>query len=116
MAQTAKKQKQSSPVAEVETIQGTIARRIFYNADNSYCVLAVDAGDLSKELGGDIKMSGHMASIREGDEYKFVGRWSTHPKYGNQFKFESAELILPTGAAGLSRYLSNVTPGVGIVK
>ena len=112
MAQTAKKQS----AATVEVIQGTIARRIFYNAENGYCVLAVDVGDLTGELGGDAKMSGHMASIREGDEYRFTGRWVTHPKYGDQFKFDSAELLLPTGAAGLAKHLSNITSGVGIVK
>lgn len=108
MPQTAKKQ--SSPI--IETIQGIIIRRIFYNADNGYCVLAVSPAD----GGEDIKMSGHMASIREGDEYKFTGSWSNHPKYGRQFKFTEAELILPTGAAGLAKYLSGVTAGVGIAK
>ena len=57
-----------------------------------------------------------MASIREGDEYRFTGQWTTHPKYGDQFKFTHAELILPTGAAGLAKYLSNITSGVGIAK
>ena len=112
MPQAAKKQ----TAAAVEIIQGTITRRIFYNADNGYCVLAVDIGDLTGEMGGDVKMSGHMASIREGDEYRFTGQWITHPKYGDQFKFTEAELILPTGAAGLAKYLSNITSGVGIAK
>src|SRR5690554_5302485 len=102
MAQIAKKQKQPAPV--VETITGTISRRIFYNSENGYCVLAVRSGVRIDEIEQEYKLSGHMASIREGDEYRFTGQWTNHPKYGNQFKFESAELIIPTGAAGLAKY------------
>jgi exodeoxyribonuclease V alpha subunit len=107
LAQTAKKQS-----AAAEVVQGTIARRIFYNADNGYCVLAVRLTNNDE----DVKMNGQMASIREGDEYRFTGQWTTHPKYGPQFKFTEAELVMPTGAKGLARYLSNITSGVGIVK
>lgn len=112
MPQTAKKQS----AAAVEVLQGTITRRIFYNADNGYCVLAVNSGVRIDGVEQDYKLSGHMASVREGDEYKFTGQWTNHPKYGPQFKFTEAELILPTGAAGLAKYLSNITSGVGIVK
>lgn len=111
MPQTAKKQ-----FATAEVLQGIITRRIFFNPENGYCVLSVDVGDLTGEFGGEVKMSGCMASIREGDEYKFTGRWVEHPKYGPQFHFSEAELVLPTGAAGLAKYLSNVTAGVGIAK
>lgn len=114
MAQIA--EKQSVSTSTVEILQGTITRRIFYNPENGYCVLSVDVGDLTGEFGGEVKMSGCMASIREGDEYKFTGRWVEHPKYGPQFHFSEAELVLPTGAAGLAKYLSNVTAGVGIAK
>lgn len=112
MAQTAEKQ----AAAMTETLRGIITRRIFYNPENGYCVLTVDLGGIADDGEGEVKMSGHMATIREGDEYEFTGRWVEHPKYGPQFNFTQAELILPTGAAGLARYLSNITAGVGIAK
>jgi exodeoxyribonuclease V alpha subunit len=70
----------------------------------------------SEFMADNVKVTGNMPSVREGDEYKFIGSWIDHPKFGLQFKFSSAELILPSGKAGLARYLSNVTYGVGAVK
>ena len=113
MAASPRRRKQNKPEAETaqETIQGTVNRRIFYNAENGYCVLSVSAGDLD-----DIKVTGNMPSVRECDEYKFTGSWIDHPKFGLQFRFTEHELILPSGKAGLARYLSNVTYGVGAIK
>ena len=112
MARTAKKQKNNAQQEQaLEVLQGTVQRRIFYNAENGYCVLSVSAGDLD-----DIKVTGNMPSVREGDEYKFTGSWADHPKFGMQFRFQSSELILPSGKAGVARYLSQVTYGVGAIK
>ena len=106
------KTKQLQVPEEQTSIQGTVNRRIFYNSENGYCVLSISLpGELE-----DIKATGNMPSIREGDEYKFTGNYTEHPKFGKQFKFSSAELLLPSGHAGVARYLSNVTHGVGIVK
>ena len=107
-----KAKNQKHPAPDAITIQGTVNRRIFYNSENGYCVLSVSIpGELE-----EIKATGNMPSIREGDEYRFTGNHSNHSKFGPQFKFTSAELILPSGKAGVARYLSNVTSGVGIVK
>ena len=106
----AKAQKQNAPEA-MQTLRGTVARRIFYNHDNGYCVLSVES-----ESCEEIKATGNMPSVREGDEYEFVGQWVDTPKYGKQFRFQASMLILPSGTAGTARYLSNVTYGVGAKK
>jgi exodeoxyribonuclease V alpha subunit len=109
-ARKTKKQSAESD-KQLQTIEGTVTRRIFYNAETGYCVLTVDVGGVE-----DIKLSGSMSNVREGDKYKFVGSYVEHPKYGKQFKFESSELILPTGTAGVARYISTITAGVGRAK
>lgn len=107
-----KTKKQSAEVGrQLQTIEGTVTRRIFYNAETGYCVLTVDVGGVE-----DIKLSGSMSNVREGDRYKFTGTYVDHPRYGRQLKFDSAELILPTGTAGVARYISTITAGVGMVK
>ena len=112
-------QKQNAPEA-VQIIKGTVSRRIFYNQENGYCVLSVELDDASEDFEGnrleEIKVTGHMPSVREGDDYEFVGQWVDNPKYGRQFKFAEHKVLLPSGKAGLARYLSNVTFGVGIKK
>jgi exodeoxyribonuclease V alpha subunit len=94
-----------------QTIEGTVTRRIFYNAETGFCILTANIGEPE-----DIKLSGSISSIREGDRYKFSGVYVDHPKYGRQFRFDSAELILPTGTAGVARYISTITYGVGMAK
>ncbi len=106
-----KAQKATDQGKALETIEGIVTRRIFYNAETGYCVLAVNVGGPE-----DAKLSGSMSSVREGDKYRFTGAWTDHPKYGRQFKFDSAELILPSGTAGVARYLSTITFGVGMAK
>lgn len=101
----------NAPGPEQITIQGTVQRCIFYNAENGYAVLVVSVND-----DDDIKATGNMPIIREGDEYRFTGNYVEHPNFGRQFKFSQAELILPSGKAGVARYLSGVTCGVGLVK
>ena len=112
-------------VPEYITLQGTIQRIIFHNPQNGYTVLSVDiAGKeiekVAKEAGPiestDLKLTGHLAAPREGDEYRFTGTWVVHPRFGKQLKFTDAELILPVGKSGIARYLSQITHGVGIVK
>ena len=111
MAKTARKTKINAQEPSLEILQGVVERRIFYNAENGYCVLTVSTGGID-----DMKVTGNMPSIREGDEYKFTGSWIDHPRFGKQFKFSEAELILPSGRAGVARYLSQVTYGVGVAK
>jgi len=109
---TKRKKKTKAPAVSQETIQGTITRRIFYNAENGYCVLAISVPGKDE----DIKTTGNMPAVRQGDEYRFTGSWVDHPRFGKQFKFTQAELVLPSGRVGVARYLSKVTHGVGIVK
>ena len=93
MAQAARKHMKQNHAVQAsaqETLQGTVVRRRFYNAENGYCVLVVDANNES------VTVVGNMPSVREGDEYKFAGNWVEHPTFGKQLKFTSAELILPT--------------------
>jgi exodeoxyribonuclease V alpha subunit len=114
MQTTAKRAKRKTKKVQQPqlTVQGIVKRRIFYNAENGYCVLAISVSPGTE----DIKATGSMPAVREGDEYKFIGHHTSHPKYGPQFKFNQAELVLPSGKAGVARYLSGVTAGVGIVK
>lgn len=110
-AKRKRKAQKQAPQPQV-SIHGTVTKRIFYNAENGYCVLSVSIPDETE----DVKATGHMPTVREGDEYLFTGNYVEHPRFGRQFKFSQAELILPSGKAGIARYLSGVTPGVGIKK
>lgn len=116
---------------EYITLQATIDRVIFHNPENGYAVLAVSvkedtaengtAGSFKEDglndlLSADLKLTGHLSAPRQGDVYRFTGKPTKHPRFGKQFNFTDAELILPVGKSGVARYLSQITAGVGVVK
>ena len=112
-------------VPEYITIQGKINRIIFHNPENGYTVLSLAVELESGAKDGpensfneiplpDLKLTGHLAAPREGDEYRFTGTWVNHPRFGRQLKFTDAELILPVGKSGIARYLSQITAGIGV--
>jgi exodeoxyribonuclease V alpha subunit len=119
-------QNNAAHIPEYITIQGTIQRIIFHNPQNGYTVLSISL-TLEKEtlnnvlddediVVTDLKLTGHLAAPREGDEYRFTGTWFTHPRFGKQLKFTDAELLLPVGKSGVARYLSQITAGIGVKK
>ena len=100
MATTTKRRpkKENNALApELTTIQGTVQRRIFYNAENGYCVLIVKPSiegtpeeSFDLDVQDELKATGCMPTVREGDTYKFTGSFTTHPKFGPQFKFSQS--------------------------
>lgn len=53
-------------------------------------------------------------TLRVGLTYRFWGRWTTHPKYGDQFWFETFTTEKPAGEQGVVAYLQQCD-GVGPV-
>lgn len=102
------------PLAEPETLAGTIVGIRFHNPSNGWSVLSVTAtGDMAGET---VTAVGPLVNPREGDEYEFRGWWTNHAKFGRQFQFEQAEMKLPSTRKGIIRYLASIAHGVGEVK
>jgi exodeoxyribonuclease V alpha subunit len=101
---------QRKPQSATETLSGTVIGVRFYNPKNGWAVLSVHAG------GESLTAIGPCVNPREGDDYEFQGSFVTDPKYGRQFKFDSAEVLLPSTSKGVIRYLASIANGVGEVK
>ena len=112
----------------IETLQGLVSRVVFRNPENGYCVLAVTPNsrpqptpDTEDEFAlpvddSSIKAVGNIPGIREGDEYRFSGKWINHDRFGRQFKIDDAEVILPDNRGGVIAYLcSDHFYGIGPV-
>jgi exodeoxyribonuclease V alpha subunit len=97
---------------QIENLTGTVERVIFHNPENGYCVLKLRI----EGQADSISAVGHIPAIRQGDEYSLTGQWKRHPKFGNQFVFQSYEVIVPQNKSGIIRYLANTIPGIGPVK
>ena len=93
------------------SIDGVIDRVVFAS-EKGYTVLAVR----DQATGDKFSAVGNMLTPRVNDVYSFSGAWTQSPKYGRQFQFESAKLKMPSGKAGVARYIASVTYGVGVAK
>ena len=97
------------PDREGTVISGSVDSVIYSNDENGYTVLR-----LRLDEGGTATLVGTLPYAAPGEELTAVGSWSTHNSYGDQFKAEEVERILPDSAAGIYTYLaSGVLKGVG---
>jgi len=95
-----------------EEIRGQVERITYYNEENNYTIAKVriqGRNDL-------VTVAGTIFAATPGEGLQLRGQWSRHPKYGEQFKVESYESVMPATAKGIERYLgSGMIKGIGPV-
>ncbi|MCK5541443.1 MAG: ATP-dependent RecD-like DNA helicase [Desulfobacterales bacterium] len=92
------------------TLKGSLKKITYQNSDNYYTVARIKVGK-TNDL---ITIVGHMAGVVEGETLELKGNWVTHQKYGDQFKIESFNILLPATTAGIKAYLeSGIIKGIG---
>ena len=90
-------------------ISGSVESVIYANDENGYTVLR-----LRLDEGGTATLVGTLPYAAPGELLTAVGSWSTHNAYGDQFKAEEIERMMPDSAAGIYAYLSSgILKGVG---
>lgn len=89
----------------MEIVKGNFEKYIFYNELNGYSIIKLSSG---------IVAVGAMAKLNEGDILELFGDYTTHPKFGRQFKIVRYNVILPTTNEGIVKYLgSGLIKGIG---
>lgn len=83
------------------TITGELTKVRFKNDDNHYTV----AEFLAADTGIRLTVVGYLAGIREGETLKVRGVWEKHNRFGQQFKVDSYEPVLPTTIEEIKKYL-----------
>lgn len=79
---------------------------VYQNAENGYVICEVS----SKEE-GDFYAVGYMPTARPGESASLTGDWVNHPEYGEQFKVELYDTIMPKEETAIIKYLSS-----GVIK
>ena len=89
---------------------GEVLGIIYQNELNSYTIAEMYIDELE-----DVKtIVGYLPFVVEGDNLKIIGKFVEHREYGEQFKVESFEKVMPQTLDALERYLANGTiKGVG---
>ena len=89
-------------------LKGELTEIIYQNELNSYTV-----AELSTDK-GDIVIVGYLPFINVGDTLKITGKLVIHQDYGEQFKVETFEKMMPQSLSALEKYLGNGTiKGIG---
>lgn len=89
-------------------LEGEIKEIIYQNEVNSYTVAEFETEE------GETTIVGYLPFVNVGDTLKLIGKVVTHQDYGEQFKVDTFEKVMPKTLASLERYLANGTiKGVG---
>ncbi|MCD8390605.1 MAG: ATP-dependent RecD-like DNA helicase [Firmicutes bacterium] len=85
-----------------ETISGVVEDIVYINRDNGYTIC-----DISVKKGRSVTVVGYMPYITEGETIEATGEWTQHPEYGEQFKAEYCQSVIPSEEDEILRYLSS---------
>lgn len=89
-------------------LKGTILEIIYKNETNGYTIAVFEMES------AETTIVGYLPFINKGDSLKIVGKFVTHPDYGDQFKVDTFEKIMPETLDALEKYLANgLIKGVG---
>ena len=93
------------------SIRGVVQRITYYNEDTGYIVARL------KQLNPDniLTFVGATGEVHPGETLHLQGKWEEHEKFGEQFRVELFESVLPTTEDEIERYLaSGIIKGLGL--
>ena len=85
----------------MEEIEGVLAEIIYQNEINSYVVGVFETEE------EQFTVVGYLPFVKKGDTLKIVGKFVEHKDYGEQFKIETFEKLMPQTLGALESYLAN---------
>jgi exodeoxyribonuclease V alpha subunit len=96
--------------SNLTTLQGQIERITFRSNDSHFMIAKFKVGGQA----GLVTILGHLPDPHPGEGLRISGSWQTHPRYGQQFKVEAVEVLLPAEIDEIRRYLaSGLIKGIG---
>ena len=85
----------------MEEKEGILIDTIYQNEINSYTVGVFETEE------EQFTIVGYLPFVSKGDTLKIIGKFIEHKDYGEQFKIESFEKVMPKTLAALEKYLAN---------
>ena len=97
----------------VRELIGVVESVRHHNPEDGWTVARVRVSEGSGE-GALVAVVGNLAEAREGMEVRLWGEWTTHPQWGDQFRFHRYEIRPPMTPDEIKRFLSSgAIAGVG---
>jgi exodeoxyribonuclease V alpha subunit len=93
-------------------LQGQIERVTYANEETGYTIARVKVQG-QRDL---VTVVGNLLAANPGEIIRMQGEWTTHPKYGEQFKIVHCTTVIPATVHGIQKYLgSGLIKGIGPV-
>ena len=91
-------------------LEGSLERITYSNSENNYTIAKLK----TIKTNNIVTIVGILTAVNPGQNLKIKGAWETHPRYGQQFKIMSYEVVLPATIDGIRKYLtSGIIKGIG---
>lgn len=87
---------------DADIVEGSVERIVFQAQDGTFSVISVKS-----KAGGRTTVTLNSDPPNVGEEVRFKGKFFVHPRFGEQLKATNIELIRPTDAAGVERFLAS---------
>ncbi|MEW5722140.1 MAG: ATP-dependent RecD-like DNA helicase [Thermodesulfobacteriota bacterium] len=98
--------------SDFETLEGMIERVTYFNEETGFAVAKVKAPSRREP----VTVVGRLMSPAPGETLVMEGRWSVHPRYGEEFRIERCRVAAPASVLGIRKYLaSGLIKGIGPV-
>ncbi len=93
-------------------LQGLLERVTYTNEENGYTIAKLKVYG-RKDL---VTIVGNLISPTPGEIIRMRGEWTTHPRYGEQFRIVQYKSMVPASVYGIEKYLgSGLIKGIGPV-
>ncbi|MCP3872418.1 MAG: ATP-dependent RecD-like DNA helicase [Desulfobacteraceae bacterium] len=93
-------------------LKGHIERVTFSSEENAFAVCKLKVKG-EKNL---VTIVGNMVNPVPGEFVELKGKWTTHPKFGNQLQINNYKTLVPATSFGIQKYLgSGLIKGIGPV-
>lgn len=94
------------------TISGTVEKITFHNPENNYAIARLK----NSANGASITVVGYLSGLSAGERIRIQGAWESHSKFGEQFRVQIIEVVLPSRSDEIEVYLaSGIVKGIGPV-
>ncbi|PSL45093.1 ATP-dependent DNA helicase (RecD/TraA family) [Salsuginibacillus halophilus] len=104
-----------NPDANQDMVQGTLVHTVYRSEETGYAVMHVKVVEAEPVVEKTrVTVVGLFPALELQESYRFYGTHTEHPQYGEQFKAEQFERVLPTENDAIVHYLSSDRfPGIG---
>ncbi len=93
-----------------QPLEGTVIRVNYSDEETGYVVARLEVPDHRNP----VTVVGNLWGASPGETIRVRGQWIRHARYGEQFKVEAYESILPASVVAIERYLaSGIIRGIG---